>query len=813
MDFKFFKVQLPETENILRDNVPKYDYKYHGLYDITSESLHKVINEIIKTYQNTKGVTTNNTISVPIFINEDKCLYIAIFDNYDIIESQYKVNKNRNGILLESSKTFKVSELLKNRSENEANEIKRLNEILSSVYDKKIDLIAVEKDEYTYIKKAISTEESDSSTDFYFIKNLLCIKTFNSNDSYQIPFNNIHFKISLLKMYYNIIASTIEGNAFLCIYDIDKDKYKLDIENSEYVKNVCPEVLEEFKRIESYNELTKSNNESVVKNINVSYLQNDTFIYSTGIMYEFISKLYDNNRILSKNVIEINLENGYLRNFVTNILSCNLDFLELDFAREGFAEFIKLLKYHAAVFKLDENYIVENSRPSGLMSFGKEYQILNSIKSMINRLIRNPINNSPSVCIIESECSKKAICLGLLGNGDYSRMINLTPISEKENLDEVESTLFAQKMYGTHLDAYSTDCGDNIYYNACVNSKDEIFEYIKTEFSFNRKMTVQKIKDIIKFNIQKNLNKLTFCNSENPYKEFIQDNKQVVTEFDAFSLLENYVGLDGIKNSVMRILSYFSINKMKLSAGLMMDEPLNMHMVFKGNPGTAKTTIARIVAQVLHKEGILVKDKIVEVGRSDLIAEYVGHTAIKTKAIIEKARGGVLFIDEAYSISAKGECVFGQECINTLVEQMELVRENTVIIFAGYPKEMDGFIASNPGIKSRIGFELTFDNYTKEQLLEIAKIMANKCNVYLSDETTDAIGAVINENINRPDFGNGRFVRSVLEKAVMEQSYRLIQAKNNGEELDLMKFKELKPEDIVYDSGNTDKKPKMGFKY
>ena len=235
--------------------------------------------------------------------------------------------------------------------------------------------------------------------------------------------------------------------------------------------------------------------------------------------------------------------------------------------------------------------------------------------------------------------------------------------------------------------------------------------------------------------------------------------------------LDGYIGLAGIKKEVRSLINLARVHQMRRKQGLP-EADLSLHMVFSGNPGTGKTTIARLMARIYHSLGILSKGQLVEVDRSGLVAGYVGQTALKTGKAVESALGGVLFIDEAYALNGRGDNDFGQEAIDTLLKAMEDHRDDLVVIVAGYDELMDGFIHSNPGLESRFNRFLHFDDYTTEELLDIFKMRCEK-NGYTLDEAAEAAVRKRIEEENGPSFGNGRGVRNLFERALVAQANRL----------------------------------------
>ena len=219
-----------------------------------------------------------------------------------------------------------------------------------------------------------------------------------------------------------------------------------------------------------------------------------------------------------------------------------------------------------------------------------------------------------------------------------------------------------------------------------------------------------------------------------------------------------------------------------------------MHMVFTGNPGTAKTTVARLFAQIMKENGLLSVGDLIEVGRADLVGKYVGWTAPTVKAKFAAAKGSVLFIDEAYSLVDDKDGLFGDEAINTIVQEMENHRDDTVVIFAGYPDKMEQFLKKNPGLRSRIAFHIPFEDYKPAELLDIFTLMAKKQKLELAPLVRERLLPIFSLATKQPDFGNGRFVRNLLEKSRMKQASRLVRLDPDTVTMEMVST--LIPEDI-----------------
>ena len=238
--------------------------------------------------------------------------------------------------------------------------------------------------------------------------------------------------------------------------------------------------------------------------------------------------------------------------------------------------------------------------------------------------------------------------------------------------------------------------------------------------------------------------------------------------------LDALVGLDEVKKDVKNLVNLMKVRKLRRDNDLPVP-PMSLHMVFMGNPGTGKTTVDRLISSLYASIGVLSKGQLVEVDRSGLVAGYVGQTALKTQEAIKNALGGVLFIDEAYSLSSGGENDFGREAIETILKAMEDHRDDLIVIVAGYTEPMKGFLTSNPGLESRFNKYFFFPDYNGEQLLEIFKSQCKKNTYTLTEEAEAAAKTFFDElyeNRNE-NFGNGRDVRNCFEDAIVRQSNRL----------------------------------------
>lgn len=239
--------------------------------------------------------------------------------------------------------------------------------------------------------------------------------------------------------------------------------------------------------------------------------------------------------------------------------------------------------------------------------------------------------------------------------------------------------------------------------------------------------------------------------------------------------LNRLIGLAGVKQEVSSLVNLLKINKLRKERGFETTS-ISKHLVFLGNPGTGKTTVARLLSQIYKQLGALEKGQLVEVDRAGLVAGYVGQTALKTKEKIDEAMGGILFIDEAYTL-AKGGTDFGQEAIDTILKAMEDNRENLVVIVAGYPEPMDKFLDSNPGLKSRFNKSIFFEDYNENELLSIFQLFCESYGMELSEEAKTHLEQYLHHlSENKPEnFANGREMRNIFEAAVTNQANRLAQ--------------------------------------
>ncbi|RRJ16591.1 AAA family ATPase [Lachnoanaerobaculum orale] len=289
-----------------------------------------------------------------------------------------------------------------------------------------------------------------------------------------------------------------------------------------------------------------------------------------------------------------------------------------------------------------------------------------------------------------------------------------------------------------------------------------------------------------------------------PIPEDIFDD--IVDKRNYMDELQALVGIKSAKDQVKKILAFAKMRKAMEEKGEQL-EPITLNMEFVGNPGTAKTTVARIVAGVLKEIGIITSGEFIEVGRADLVAQYVGQTAPMVKSVFQRAKGGVLFIDEAYSLLDKGNGRFGDEALNTIVQEMENNRKDTIVIFAGYPDEMDEFFLRNPGLRSRVPFRVRFDDYTTDELSDICELEAGKRGFLIDVKAKELIKEICESSTGNIENGNGRFCRNLVEKAVLNFALRNYGGDEAAENIEYI----LKKEDFNDITVFNRKKTAIGF--
>ncbi|MBR3894328.1 MAG: AAA family ATPase [Clostridia bacterium] len=295
------------------------------------------------------------------------------------------------------------------------------------------------------------------------------------------------------------------------------------------------------------------------------------------------------------------------------------------------------------------------------------------------------------------------------------------------------------------------------------------------------------------------------------YQQFSTVCREVVKaqpKGSAYDELREMVGLADAKQVIQKALNYYKMQKLYEAKGVKTGTPA-MHMVFSGNPGTAKTTVARLFARIMRENGLLSKGHLVEVGRGDLVGKFVGWTAPTVQAKFKAATGGVLFIDEAYSLVDDRNGSYGDEAINAIVQEMENHRDDMVVIFAGYPDEMETFLQKNPGLRSRIAFHVPFADYDSGELCQIAEMIGKKNGMQFEKSALDKLEKAFEIAKKERDFGNGRYVRNLFEQAKMNQASRLLE--KDFDAITTEEITTITAEDVVIPTTAKTVKKQIGF--
>ncbi|WP_216827903.1 stage V sporulation protein K [Alkalihalobacterium elongatum] len=289
----------------------------------------------------------------------------------------------------------------------------------------------------------------------------------------------------------------------------------------------------------------------------------------------------------------------------------------------------------------------------------------------------------------------------------------------------------------------------------------------------NTTVTRSKGQINVVLNRENNRDKESLFRKEQSFGNTLAEKHEVLERME--KELSSLVGLHDVKRLLKEVYAWLYINNCRKENGLKSSKQ-SLHMIFKGNPGTGKTTVARLIAKMFHEMEVLSKGHLIEVERADLVGEYIGHTAQKTREVLKKALGGVLFIDEAYSLARGGAKDFGKEAIDTLVKAMEDQQHDFILILAGYGREMDYFLSLNPGLPSRFPITIPFEDYSTEELMQISEIMLAEREYQLSRQGEQKIKEYLRriKGEQGKTFSNGRFVRNLLEQAIRTQAVRLL---------------------------------------
>jgi len=436
----------------------------------------------------------------------------------------------------------------------------------------------------------------------------------------------------------------------------------------------------------------------------------------------------------------------------------------------------------------------------GKLSLNKRYILNNNqLQETNNTLVKNSVDSllfTGKFIIYLSTYSTNKL-LNVVGSKFINGLDDILSTKEFDKVSIVE--LFKLKL-AKQENKFLTSLNVKLTYT------DEVIDYISSNYdgsnaSYINELLTDIYTAIAEYSLEKphdetinvaiNIKENELYFNENKVKDYLKDNlnnelQQVKKELDEI------VGLQKVKDYIYSLQDFYEVQKLKQAQGLTNNE-ISKHMIFTGNPGTGKTTIARLFAKYLKAIGILSTGKLVEVTRSDLVGKYVGHTAPLTMQVVNSAIGGILFIDEAYSLYRGEQDSFGLECIDTLVKAMEDNREDLIVILAGYTKEMSEFLQANSGLQSRFPNVIEFDDYTPEELYEISVSIASKAGYKLSDNVKEDMLAYYTKVQSAKDSrsGNGRLSRNLVEKAIIKQASRILKDKG---QIDL-----LINEDFVYE--------------
>lgn len=480
-------------------------------------------------------------------------------------------------------------------------------------------------------------------------------------------------------------------------------------------------------------------------------IKSDSKSEDTEIINCLISALYQNNRLLSERYVTIELHTG-------NCIDEG-DLSEMYEAHSGGTVVIRLYP------EAEKNSPFRRADPA------------ENMQALINAMNKYSDNTLTIVVLPRGNTKETEMLYG----GALSPLVEI--YSENASGEAaIQNLIYRAKRAGIECDSELTDfVKDNKTY--CAFELGEHFERW-----YKKKTTAQ---------LYPQYAQLTNARPARSERDF---GKALVT-------LDGMIGLSAAKEIIHKALDFYRVQRLYSGFGKQR-ETISMHMVFTGSPGTAKTTTARLFAQILKDNGIITNGRLVEVGRADLIGKYVGHTAPLVKKAFEDAKGGVLFIDEAYSLLDRDNNLYGDEAINTIVQEMENNRGDTIVIFAGYTDKMEQFLDRNPGLRSRIAFQVPFEDYTPEELLQIAALMADNKENKIAPGANGKLLGIFRDASKTENFGNGRFVRNIMEQAEMNRASRV--AKTDAAKITREMLETFTADDFEYTPPKAVKR-EMGF--
>jgi len=535
---------------------------------------------------------------------------------------------------------------------------------------------------------------------------------------------------------------------FFGIGKIERENEKLyeDIKN---LKGVDIESMEDSmpsievnKQQDKKNELSKEDKDKLMeasfKKVEELHITEE----SKELLKKIIEYIRKYNEKIEKQFISFNMcifsENEEVKKDVLDILNQNINYFS--YMKKGNAGIVSFYDIDKAE-KLDEIY----SSNHNVISFEKSKAI--DLKSqedkekILNKLNEKIKDNEQNTLTVLSAKNKEEL-YGIFSISDDLK-------NEFSEFEIIEQKPDVQEVYNEILDKIKNTI------NLDELMQIDLLDYISNTYEKSDLSFVEYRDKLLKT--------ITF-NKEIPKFEKDKSIDEVFQELDEL------VGLKKVKQALRDLVSLKEL-KNKASDDIKIKD-VNLHMVFLGNPGTGKTTVARMVAEILYNLKYIKQNKLIEVSSKDLVAEYVGQTAPKTMSVVQKALGGVLFIDEAYSLaSGQGQGNgYNEEAIATLIQAMENHRDNLVVIFAGYTKEMQSFLNTNSGIVSRIGYTLEFEDYTTEELIKIFEQMTSKAGFIVEKAAIEKLEKIIDEYKDTKNFGNARFVRNVYEKTIIKHA-------------------------------------------
>lgn len=434
-----------------------------------------------------------------------------------------------------------------------------------------------------------------------------------------------------------------------------------------------------------------------------------------------------------------------------------------DYLRKDFNHLEAAIDFTPTDLKLKLTFVYLESEDDG-----KNYVQYSSIEFSNNRLVLSGIID------IVHKGSKFSVDFGL----DTFRLKKIKAYGTSSTIPQYEITYVRRKSNRTAA-AKTYDLLDSYYY-LFPKFEDLFLETIFMVDIMSTNFTVSSKDEIEAYFLQAK-QRVNHNHSTDDTDEKTDPEDDTSQQSSNHLELSNLIGLDEIKLEIQELRALAQFRKKRIALGLPVT-PSTLHMVFTGNPGTGKTTVARLLGQIYFDIGLLASNKLVEVSRGDLVGQYVGHTAPKTQKAFESALGGILFIDEAYSLFKTGND-FGTEAVETLLKLMEDNRENIVVIIAGYPKEIEELLASNPGLKSRFSKTLHFQDYSKEDLIQIFYRMVSDYHNTLSDGAKYKIEYIVDKYYDSGHFtSNARAIRNIFEETIKRQSHRLSKKKDTTQD-------------------------------